>query len=69
MSSYTVTPNHFAALQAELRPLMVADPKFMAECQQSMTFTPTAVTIYFDRSAAADPRLHAAAIKYGTLNQ
>ena len=69
MSSYTIPSDKMQSIVAALRPEMVADPAFQALCLRSVVVTPEQMTIYFDRSEAADPRLHAAAIEFGTLNQ
>ena len=69
MSSYTIPSDKMQALIATLRPEMIADPAFQTLCRRSMVVTPEHVTIHFDRSETADPRLHAVAIEFGTLNQ
>lgn len=68
MSSYTIPSDKMQAFAASLRPEMIADPKFAAECQRAMVVTPEKVVVYLDRSSAVDPRLHKAAVEFGTLN-
>jgi hypothetical protein len=63
MKTYTIPQANMQALVAMLRPQMVADPKFRAECERCMQVRADHVTLYID--APVSPLLHKAAIELG----